>query len=509
MNANLPAAHKHEAETKIEHFDVLIVGAGISGIDAAYHLGKNRPGSSFVILDAKPQIGGTWHTHTFPGIRSDSDLFTFGFSWKPWTGVPIGSAAEILNYLEEAIEENDIGRKIRFNHQIEKAEWSSDTQCWTLTVRRDANAPPVTLTSSFLWMCAGYFRHSEGYTPDWPGTDTFRGRIVHPQNWPQDLDHTGKNVVVIGSGATAATIVPAMAAEAAHVTMVQRSPTYYYPRTVMDEFNATLSALDLPDVWYHEIMRRKFLHESQITVQRSNTEPEVLAAELIGAARAYLGEDFDVDTHFTPSYRPWRQRIAVLPDGDMFAAIRAGKAEIITDHIDSFTEVGLRLASGKLVEADIIVTTTGLNLNMFGDIELVVDGETINPAQCFTHRGVMFTGLPNFATVFGYLRASWTLRADLVSDYICRLLDHMDTHGARSVTPMLRDEDCDMQERPWIDPENFNAGYIMRSLDILPKQGDRQPWVMTQDYYQDRNDLPSADLDDGSLVFARSKVQYG
>jgi len=277
----------------------------------------------------------------------------------------------------------------------------------------------------------------------------------------------------------------------------------------MDEFNATLSALDLPDVWYHEIMRRKFLHESQITVQRSNTEPEVLAAELIGAARAYLGEDFDVDTHFTPSYRPWRQRIAVLPDGDMFAAIRAGKAEIITDHIDSFTEVGLRLASGKLVEADIIVTTTGLNLNMFGDIELVVDGETINPAQCFTHRGVMFTGLPNFATVFGYLRASWTLRADLVSDYICRLLDHMDTHGARSVTPMLRDEDCDMQERPWIDPENFNAGYIMRSLDILPKQGDRQPWVMTQDYYQDRNDLPSADLDDGSLVFARSKVQYG
>lgn len=220
MNANLPAAHKHEAETKIEHFDVLIVGAGISGIDAAYHLGKNRPGSSFVILDAKPQIGGTWHTHTFPGIRSDSDLFTFGFSWKPWTGVPIASAAEILNYLEEAIEENDIGRKIRFNHQIEKAEWSSDTQCWTLTVRRDANAPPVTLTCSFLWMCAGYFRHSEGYTPDWPGTDTFRGRIVHPQNWPQDLDHTGKNVVVIGSGATAATIVPAMAAEAAHVTMV-------------------------------------------------------------------------------------------------------------------------------------------------------------------------------------------------------------------------------------------------------------------------------------------------
>jgi cation diffusion facilitator CzcD-associated flavoprotein CzcO len=507
MNASPPSPRATDPTT--EHFDILVIGAGISGIDAAYHLGKLRPGSSFAILESKPQIGGTWHTHTFPGIRSDSDLFTFGFSWKPWTGVPIATGEEILRYLEEAIDEEGIREKIRFGHQVETAEWSSDTQRWTLTVRRGADGAATTMTCGFLWMCAGYFRHSDGYTPDWKGMAEFRGEIVHPQNWPQHLDYGGKRVVVIGSGATAATLVPAIATEAAHVTMVQRSPTFYYPRPMMDDFNATLQALGLPDEWYHEIMRRKFLHDSRLTVQRSFTEPEALAAELIAAARAYLGEDYDMDTHFTPSYRPWRQRIAMVPDGDLFVAIREGRAEVLTDGIERFTKAGLRLSSGLELAADIIVTATGLNLNMFGDIVLAVDGQRVDPAQCVTHRGIMFTGLPNFATVFGYLRSSWTLRADLVSRYLCRMLDHMDAQGANSVTPTLRGEDRNMERRPWIDPDNFNAGYIMRSLKALPRQGDRQPWVMTQDYYRDQDDLPSADLDDGTLVFRRANAWAG
>ena len=484
-----------------DYLDVVIIGAGISGIDAAYHLGRHRPNTRFAILESKPAIGGTWHTHRFPGIRSDSDLFTFGFSWKPWTGVPIATAEEILRYLNEAIDENDIRDKIRFDSQVVAAEWSSETDTWTLTITQGPHAEPAKLRCGFLWACAGYFDQASGFTPDWPGMDRFQGQIVHPQNWPEDLDHIGKDILIIGSGATAATLVPAMAETARSVTMLQRSPTYYYPRPMMDEFSATLTALKLPDEWYHEIMRRKFLHESAETVRRSRDEPDTLAAELIDAARAYLGADYDIGTHFTPSYRPWRQRIAMLPDGDMFKAIRDGKAEVVTDQIDSFAADGLRLASGRMLMADIIVTATGLTLNVWGDISMTVDGAPVVASDCLTHRGIMFTGLPNFATVFGYLRSSWTLRADLVSHYICRVLDHMDAQGARAVVPKLPASDSGMTHRPWIDPENFNAGYILRGLDRLPKQGDRQPWLLTQDYFQDRIDLPGADLDDGTLVY--------
>lgn len=481
-----------------EHFDILIIGAGISGIDAAYHLGQRRPDAHFAILETKDEIGGTWATHKFPGIRSDSDLFTFGFSWKPWTGATIGTAGEILSYLEEAVAEQDIRRHIRFGHRIETASWSRAAVRWMLTIRRSDGAS-VRMTCNFLWGCFGYFRHDQGHMPEWEGMDKFAGRIVHPQSWPDDLDYSGKRVAVIGSGATAATMIPAMAEKAAHVTMVQRSPTYYYPKVMADEFSTTLRALDLPDEWFHEIMRRKFLHDSENTARRARTEPDVLAAELIGAARAYLGEDYDIAAHFTPSYRPWRQRVAMIPDGDFFIAIREGQADVVTGRIERFCKEGLLLGGGRLVEADLIVAATGLNLNAFGDIEFDVDGAAIDPAACVTHRGVMFTGMPNFALVFGYLRSSWTLRADLVSAYVCRLLEHMDQTGARVVEPAAPDQD--MELRPWVTPENFNAGYLARSLDILPKQGDRQPWLLTQDYFQDRNDLPAADLDDGTLVF--------
>lgn len=496
-----PLARPETSPVLGDHYDVLIIGAGISGIDAAYHLQKSRPDTRFAMIERMPGFGGTWRTHKFPGIRSDSDLFTFGFKWKPWTGIPIATANQILDYLDAALDENDLRRHIRFDTDVESASWSGETQTWTLTLRVAEGSLPVTVTCNFLWMCSGYYNHADAYTPDWPGMERFQGTIVHPQTWPENLDHTGKNVVVIGSGATAATIIPAMTDTAAHVTMLQRSPTYFFPKPMLDEFGETLRALDLSDELYHDIMRRKFLHESRDTVRRSRSEPDVLANELIDAARAYLGEDYDVETHFTPSYRPWRQRIAMIPDGDLFVAIRTGKASVVTDHIKSFTETGLLLNSGRELEADIIVTATGFNMNVLGDIAFDIDGQALDLSQSLTHRGVMFTGVPNLAVVFGYLRSSWTLRADLVSDYVCRVLDHMDELGIASVVPALREQDQDMQIRPWIDPEDFNAGYVMRGQKILPRQGDRQPWLMTQDYYSDRETLPNADLDDGTLQY--------
>ncbi len=482
-----------------DHFDVLIVGAGISGIDAAYHLSRTLPEMRFAMLEDKDGIGGTWHTHRFPGIRSDSDLYTFGFKWKPWTGVPIATADEILSYLNAALDENDLRRRIRFGHSVRAAAWDSDTALWTVTV--DRNGATTTLTCRFLWMCSGYYSHARGYRPDWPGMEDFAGPIVHPQHWPRDLDHAGKRVLVIGSGATAATLIPALAETAAHVTMLQRSPTYYYPRPRQDPLAATLQSLDLPQDWVHEIMRRKFLQDGEIIARRSRDEPQAVAAELIGAAQAYLGPDYDVATHFTPHYRPWRQRVAVVPDGDLFVAIRSGRASVVTDTIRRFTETGIELDGGAALEADIIVTATGLTLNALGDVAFAVDGAPVDVAQSWTHRGVMLTGLPNLAMVFGYLRTSWTMRADLVSEYVCRLLRHMQARGAASVMPALRECDRGMPARPWIDPENFNAGYVLRGLKLMPKQGDRQPWLMTQDYYDDRDTLPAADLEDGSLLY--------
>lgn len=483
------------------HFDVLIIGAGISGIDAAHHLNTLRPNDSYALIEANSDIGGTWRTHRFPGIRSDSDLFTFGFEWKPWMGVPVATAPEILAYLEEAVDEIGIRDKIRFNTRVVQADWSSTAQQWRVLVE-DGEGQQSKLTCGFLWTCAGYYDHAQGYMPRWAGMDDFGGMLVHPQTWPEGLETEGKKVLLIGSGATAATILPALAGQAASLTMVQRSPTYYLARPQIDEFTATLNALDLPKEWYHEIMRRRFLHESEVFVERTRTEPAKVKAEMIGIARDHLGADYDVETHFTPRYDPWKQRVARIPDGDLFAAIKSGLVEVVTDEIERFTTAGLLLKSGKTLEADIIVAATGLNLTMFGQVVLKVDGAIVDPAQTVTHRGVMFSGLPNLANVFGYFRTSWTMRCGLVSAYVCRLLDHLEAQGFASATPTLRAAEADMDLRPWVDPDDFNAGYVMRSLDLMPRQGDVQPWILTQDYYRDRVDLPAADLDDGTLVFA-------
>lgn len=487
--------------TKAGHFDVLIVGAGISGVGGAWHLTKQCPDKTFVVLEAQESYGGTWLTHRYPGIRSDSDLYTFGYRFKPWTGAPIATAAEIRNYMGEVIAENDLARHIRYRHRISAASWSSAERCWRIDATRSDTGERLRFTAGFLWMCQGYYRHSQGYTPRWPGMERFRGTIVHPQTWPEGLEPAGKRVVVIGSGATAATLVPAIADECAHVTMLQRSPTFFMTGRNVNELADMLRGLQIPEEWIHEIVRRKILKDQATFARRSLEEPDAVKAELLALVRAHLGPDYDVERHFTPRYRPWRQRIAFVPDGDLFRGIRKGKASVVTDEIECFTETGILLKSGETLEADLIVTATGFDLNVLGDIAFTIDGEPLRFAETVTWRGTMFTGVPNLAWVFGYFRASWTLRADLIADLVCRLLAHMDARGAATVTPALRPQDRNMTLRPWVDPGNFNPGYLTRGLHLLPKQGDRPPWLHTQDYWSEKDELPRADLADGTLVY--------
>jgi len=484
-----------------EHFDVLIVGAGISGVAAAYHLRTQCPEQRFVVLEAQESFGGTWLTHRYPGIRSDSDLYTFGYRFKPWTGTPIATAAEIRAYMGEVIEENGLAAHIRYRHVIRSASWCSQANLWTIEAVRLDTGAPARFTTGFLWMCQGYYRHAEGYTPDWPGMATFRGPIVHPQNWPEDLDYAGKRVVVIGSGATAATLVPAIAGTCGHVTMLQRSPTYFITGRNANALADELRQLQIDESWIHEIVRRKILHDQQVFAQRSHTEPETVKQELLAGVRAYLGPDFDVDTHFTPRYRPWRQRIAFIPDGDLFRSVQEGKASVVTDEIERFVEMGIQLKSGKTLEADIVVTATGFNLNVLGDIDFAIDGKPLDFSDTVTYRGMLFTGVPNMAWIFGYFRASWTLRADLVGDFVCRLLRHMKAIGARRMTPALRAEDADMPLLPWVDPENFNPGYLMRGMDLLPRRGAKREWQHTQDYWGEKDEFAAIDLDDPVFVY--------
>jgi cation diffusion facilitator CzcD-associated flavoprotein CzcO len=484
-----------------EHFDVMIVGAGISGIGGAYHLTMQCPGKSFVVLETQESFGGTWLTHRYPGIRSDSDLYTFGYRFKPWTGAPIATAAEIRKYMGEVIDESGLDRHIRYRHRISSASWSSRGNIWTIEATRLETGETVRFTASFLWMCQGYYRHSQGYTPEWPGMESFKGQIVHPQSWPEDLDYNGKNVVVIGSGATAATVVPAIASECSHVTMLQRSPTYFRTGRNAIQIADELRELDIAKEWIHEIVRKKILHDQAVFTRRTFDEPEVVKQELLAGVRSYLGPDYDVESHFTPKYRPWRQRLAFIPDGDLFQGVRDGKASVVTDEIEQFTEAGLLLKSGKRLDADIIVTATGFNLNVLGDIAFTIDGRPLVFSDTVTYRGMMFTGVPNMAWVFGYFRASWTLRADLVADFVCSLLKHMEAKGVKQVTPALRPEDREMPLLPWIDPENFNPGYLMRGMHLLPKRGDKPEWQHTQDYWSEKDEFAAIDLDDGAFVY--------
>jgi cation diffusion facilitator CzcD-associated flavoprotein CzcO len=484
-----------------EHFDVLIAGAGISGVGAAYHLTTQCPGTSFVALEAQKTFGGTWTTHRYPGIRSDSDLHTFGYRFKPWTTAPIASAQEILKYMGDVIEENNLAPHIRYRHTITSAKWSSEENLWTIEATRTDTGEQLRFTTNFFWMCQGYYRHTEGYTPEWNDMASFKGRIVHPQKWPEDLDYKNKRVIVIGSGATAATLIPAMANDCAHVTMLQRSPTYFRTGRNAIEIAEQLRQLQVDETWIHEITRRKILFDQDAFTRKTFEEPEAAKKDLLSAVEAYLGKDYDIATHFTPKYRPWRQRIAFIPDGDLFQGIKSGKASVVTDEIDRFTKKGILLKSGKELEADIIVTATGFNLCANGDIEFAVDGKPLDFADTVTYRGMMFTGVPNLVWVFGYFRASWTLRVDLVADFVCRLLNHMKETGAKKVTPALRPEDHNMPLLPWIDPENFNPGYMMRGMHLLPKRGEKPEWQHNQDYWAEKDEFPAIDLKDRAFVY--------
>ncbi|SET95143.1 flavin-containing monooxygenase [Geodermatophilus poikilotrophus] len=484
-----------------QHVDVLIVGAGVSGIGAAHHLQEQFPDRSFVILDAQDNHGGTWWTHRYPGVRSDSDLFTYGYRFKPWRGPSIAAGEEILNYLDEVIEEDDLGQHIRYQHRVTSASWSTDDRRWTVEVTRGDTDEQLQFTTDFLWMCQGYYNHDKPYQPQWEGLDRFQGLVIHPQQWPQDLDLAGKRVVVIGSGSTAATLIPAIAQQAAHVTMLQRSPSYFLAPPLTHELAVTLRQLNIPEDWTHEILRRAYAAQFNELARMSLEAPDELHTFLMESLKPLLPEGFDIEKHFTPRYRPWQQRIAIVPEGDLFAALREGKASIVTDTIDTFTENGIRVGSGEELEADVVVSATGFNLSAFGDVDFTVDGEPVEFPERVTWRGIMISGIPNMAYVFGYFRHSWTLRADLVSDLVCRLFETMEAKGATMVVPTLRPEDADMRIRPWSDPENFNAGYVMRSQHVLFKQGDREPWTHMAEHAEEMELLPKADLDDGTLVY--------
>jgi cation diffusion facilitator CzcD-associated flavoprotein CzcO len=498
---NVHAAAHAPASATTEHFDVLIVGAGISGIGAGWHMVHQLPGKSFVILENQDGFGGTWRTHKYPGIRSDSDLYTFGYRFKPWVGKPIATAEEINRYLAEVISESHLDDHIRYGHKILAADWSEADALWRVRARLNATGEEKDFTCNFLWMCQGYYRHDKGYTPQWPGMADYTGRIVHPQHWPDDLNVTDKRVIVIGSGATAATLVPNIADKTAHTYLLQRSPTYFIPARNANAIADMLREIQIDETWIHEIVRRRILFDQKNFTRRCFSEPEAVKAELLGAARAFLGPDYDIGKHFTPNYLPWRQRIAYIPDGDLFKGVASGKAEVVTDEIERFTATGVLLKSGRALEADVIVTATGFDLSVTGDIAFSLDGAPLNFADTVTYRGMMFTGAPNLVWIFGYFRASWTLRVDMVADFVARLLTHMDARGARSVRPQLRATDRDMKILPWVDEEDFNPGYLMRGGHLLPKRGDKPEWMHNQDYWREKDEFPLIDLDDNAFVY--------
>ncbi len=481
-----------------DRVDVLIVGAGISGIGAACHLQRECPGRTYAILEGRDDIGGTWDLFRYPGVRSDSDMHTLGYDFKPWTAEKaIADGPSIMSYLRETVAEHGVGPHIRFGHLVRRAEWDSASATWTVTAERRSDGTTVTITAGFLFMCSGYYSYRAGHTPDFPGIDRYRGMVVHPQQWPDDLDYAGKRVLVIGSGATAMTVVPAMARDAAHVTMLQRTPTYVAAGPDVDRLANALRKV-LPDGMAYRITRRKNVAFQQLIYRRTRTKPEKVKQFLLQKVRKEL-PGVDVDTHFTPPYNPWDQRLCLVPNGDLFAAIRGGKASVVTDHIDTFTETGVRLKSGTELQADVVVTATGLELVTLGEVDFAVDGERVDFAGTWTYKGFMYSGVPNLASSFGYINASWTLRADLICRYVCRLLNHMDSTGTQQCTPTLRPSDRTMTPRPWID--GFSAGYMQRAMHLMPKQGDREPWINPQDYGRDRKMFAKAVLDDGVMRF--------
>jgi cation diffusion facilitator CzcD-associated flavoprotein CzcO len=478
-----------------EHFDVLIVGAGLSGIGAGYHLQKNCPDRSYVILEGRDAIGGTWDLFRYPGIRSDSDMYTLGYAFKPWTEAKaIADGPSILNYVRETARENGIDQRIRFGHQVKRAAWSSDEAAWTVEAEHGGQA--VRITCSFLFLCGGYYSYEGGYTPDFAGTERFRGQIVHPQKWPEGLDYAGKKVVVIGSGATAVTLAPEMAKQAAHVTMLQRSPTYMASRPAEDAFANKLRE-KLPAKLAYSIIRWRNVLFGMYFYNVARKKPEAVKARLIEMVRQQLGPDYDVGTHFTPRYNPWDQRLCLVPDNDMFEAIKRGATSVVTDEIETFTETGLKLKSGAELEADVVVTATGLNLQVMNGVEFTVDGQKLEPARTLSYKGMMYRDVPNLASSFGYTNASWTLKCDLTCEYVCRLLNHMKRTGTTMCVP--RNSDPTITEEPWLD---FSSGYVQRTIDKFPKQGSKAPWKLHQNYALDLMNLRFSKVEDGVMTFS-------
>ena len=480
-----------------EHVDVLIVGAGISGLGAAVHMQKHCPERTCLILEGRSAIGGTWDLFRYPGIRSDSDMFTLGFSFKPWTqGKAIADGAAILAYLEETVREYRLAERIRFDHTVSSAAWDSASARWTLTVQH-AGAERL-LTCNFLYMCAGYYDYKEGFTPDYPGRQTFAGTFVHPQHWPAGLNCSGKRVVVIGSGATAMTLVPTLAQEAGQVVMLQRSPTYVISRPAEDRLANRLRRY-LPAMLAYQLIRWRNVLLQMFFFNLARWRPEKFRDRLLGMVRHELGPDYDVARHFTPRYRPWQQRLCLVPDGDLFKALRSGRARMVTGHIDRFYAQGIRLQSGEQLEADIVVSATGLKLKLLGGLQVSVDGQPVNLADTFGYKGLMFSGVPNLAVAFGYTNASWTLKADLTSEFVCRLLNHLQAQGKTTVVPVL--DDPHQPATPWLD---FTSGYVLRAMQQFPKQGKRLPWKLYQNYLKDLLLLRYSRLEDGVLRFSKA-----
>lgn len=478
------------------HFDTLIIGAGISGISAAHYMQTDCPNKTYAILEGRKNIGGTWDLFRYPGIRSDSDMYTFGFAFRPWTNAQtIAPRAAIIEYLEDTIKDEGIDQHILFEHRVNKATWSSEKSLWTITANTPNSAQTKIFTCSFLSLCTGYYNYEEGYTPNFPGSENFSGQIIHPQKWTADIDYSNKKIIVIGSGATAITLIPSLAKKAAHVTMLQRSPTYIASQPSIDKFGQLLYKL-LPKKTAFNINRWRKIRLQQFSYYMARRFPNFMKKLLIKGVEKSLGAGHDVKANFTPKYAPWDERLCLVPDDDLFVAIKKKKAAVVTDHIETFTSSGIQLKSGKSLEADMIVTATGLNATVVSNFDIEVDGKLVDFSKTVAYKGCMFSGVPNMTLAFGYTNASWTLKCDMVSQYVCRLINYMDKNNFHQCRPQQNDPNLELH--PYMD---FTPGYILRVLDQLPKTGGKEPWRVEQSYFYDKNIFEKSALDDGVIAF--------